>query len=488
MTKSIKSIWNDKRNNYPERIVQFGEGNFLRGFVDWQVDRMNKHAGFRSSVAIVQPRANGTVSKLNDQDGLYTLFLQGLKNGSAISEHTVIEAVSRGIDPYKEYGEYIKLAENPELRFIFSNTTEAGIAFAPDDKLTDTPQSSFPGKLTALLYHRFQYFNGSKEKGVIIIPCELIDRNGDELKKIVLQFASLWNLGGEFTNWLEEYNVFCSSLVDRIVPGYPKDSISEITEELGYEDRLVVVGEQYHLWVIEGPAWLKAELPVEEAGLNTLIVDDMTPFRSRKVRILNGAHTAMTPISYLCKKETVGEAMLDGQIGEFVRELIFNEIIPTLDLPKAELTAYADEIVDRFLNPYITHYVMDISLNSISKFKTRDLPTLLEFVNRKEHLPQKLVFSLSALIYFYKGKRGDEQIMLRDDDSILTFFHEQWSTVDGSQSSMHTFVQNVLQEKMLWEQDLSELGGLAETITNHLMMMEHTGMRKALQACLVNTH
>ncbi|TRZ39142.1 tagaturonate reductase [Niallia circulans] len=476
----------ENRNTYPERIVQFGEGNFLRGFVDWQVDRMNKRAGFSSSVAIVQPRANGNVGMLNDQNGLYTLFLQGLKNGSAIREHTVIEAVSRGINPYTEYGEYVKLAENPELRFIVSNTTEAGIAFAPDDKLTDSPPSSFPGKLTAFLYHRYQFFNGSKEKGLVIIPCELIDQNGEELKKIVLQFSSLWNLEKGFTNWLEENNVFCSSLVDRIVPGFPKDSISEITEELGYEDRLVVVGEQYHLWVIEGPAWLKAELPVEEAGLNTLIVDDMTPYRTRKVRILNGAHTAMTPISYLCNKETVGEAMLDGQIGEFVRELITNEIIPILDLPKAELTVYADEIIDRFLNPYITHYVMDISLNSISKFKTRDLPTLLEFVDRKAELPQKLVFSLSALLFFYKGKRGDEQIILRDDDSILSFFHKQWSTVDGSLASMQAFVLNVLQEKLLWDQDLGGVAGLADTITNHLMRMEHSGMRNALQACLEN--
>ena len=484
MIKNIKDSWITKKGRYPEKIVQFGEGNFLRGFVDWQVDRMNKKAGFKSSIAVVQPRANGSVHKLNEQNGLYTLFLQGIKDGKAVREHTVIEAVSRGIDPYEQYGEFLKLAENPDLRFIVSNTTEAGIAYDPEDIRTDTSPKSFPGKLTVLLYQRYVHFKGSSDKGVIIIPCELIDRNGEELKKIVYRYSDLWHLESGFLTWLEESNVFCSSLVDRIVPGFPKDSINAITEELGYEDRLVVVGEQYHLWVIEGPEWLASELPVKEAGLNTLIVDDMTPYRTRKVRILNGAHTALTPVSYLCKKETVGEAMLDKQIGEYVRGLIYEEIIPTLDLPQEELIDYANDIIDRFLNPYITHYVMDISLNSISKFKTRDLPTLLEFSEQKGSLPQKLVFSFSALLYFYKGKRGEELISLRDDKQIITFFEEQWNTVDESRASLYSFVVSVLREKTLWEQDLSGITGFADTVTDYLMLIEKSGMRSALQACM----
>lgn len=486
MNNSIKDCWTKKSERYPEKIIQFGEGNFLRGFVDWQVDKMNKKADFKSSVAVVQPRANGTVYKLNDQDGLYTLFLQGIKDGEAVREHTVIEAVSRGIDPYQQYDEFLKLAENPELRFIISNTTEAGIAYNPEDKYTDTPPSSFPGKLTALLYHRYMHFKGSKDKGVVIIPCELIDRNGEELKKIVLQYAELWKLESDFVEWLTEPTIFCSSLVDRIVPGYPKDSIKEITEELGYEDSLIVVGEQYHLWVIEGPDWLKKELPLEEAGLNGFIVNDMTPYRTRKVRILNGAHTALTPVSYLCGQETVGEAMLDEQIGGFVRSLIFEEIIPTIDLPEEELIMYANDIIDRFLNPYITHYVMDISLNSISKFRTRDLPTLLEYAERKGELPQKLVFSFCALLSFYKGKRGQDIIILRDDKEIISFFDKQWSTVDETRTSLYSFVTSVLGEKALWGQDLSAIESLADTVTDYLMMMETSGIRNALQACMEN--
>jgi len=472
---------------YPEKVLQFGEGNFMRAFVDWQIHTMNQKTDFNGGVVVVQPLANGLAEMLNEQDGLYTLYLQGIKDGEALKEHEIMNCITRTLNPYNQHEEYMKLAENPDLRFVVSNTTEAGIAFEEGDKLTDAPQSSFPGKLTALLYRRYEHFNGDSSKGFIIIPCELIDRNGDELKKIVLKYAELWNLGEGFVNWLYGANTFCCSLVDRIVPGYPRDSIAEITEELGYEDKLVVVGEQFHLWVIEGPQWIKAEFPAHEAGLNVLVVDDMAPYRTRKVRILNGAHTAMTPVAYLYGIDTVAEAIEHEEVGPFVKSLIYEEIIPTLDLPTEELNSFADAVLERFLNPYVQHYLMSISLNSISKFKTRDLPSLLQFVESKGQLPEKLVFSMSALISFYSGRRGEESIQLTDDADILEWFASLWNGCDGSDSGLRALTSSVLAATNRWGSDLNQVAGLTDKVTEGLIAIQNTGMKQALQAFVKKT-
>ena len=466
---------------YPEKVLQFGEGNFMRAFVDWQIHTMNQQTDFNGGVVVVQPLANGLAEMLNEQDGLYTLYLQGIKDGEAVKEHEVINCITRTLNPYAQHDEYMKLAENPELRFIVSNTTEAGIAFEESDKLTDAPQTSFPGKLTALLHRRYEHFQGDNSKGFILIPCELIDRNGDELKKVVLKYAELWNLGEGFVNWLHEANTFCCSLVDRIVPGYPRDSIAEITEELGYEDKLVVVGEQFHLWVIEGPQWIKEEFPAHLAGLNVLVVEDMTPYRTRKVRILNGAHTAMTPVAYLYGIDTVAESIEHEVVGPFVKSLIYEEIIPTLDLPAEELNSFADAVLERFLNPYVQHYLMSISLNSVSKFKTRDLPSLLQYVESKGQLPEKLVFSLSALIAFYSGRRGEEVIQLADDADILEWFAGLWNHCDGSDAGLRTLVSSVLAATNRWGCDLNGVAGLTDKVTEGLIAIQTTGMVAALQ-------
>lgn len=471
-------------NHYPEKILQFGEGNFLRAFVDWQVNTLNKTTNFNGSVVIVQPLGSGMVEKINDQDGLYTVYLQGMKDGKPVKEHTLIDSISRGINLYSQYDQFVEMAHNPDLRFIFSNTTEAGIAYDETDRLEDRPQKSFPGKLTAFLYHRFQVFNGDNNKGFVIIPCELIDRNGEKLKNIVLQYAALWNLGEEFVQWVHEANTFCCSLVDRIVPGFPKDTIEEITQELGYQDDLVVVGEHFHLWVIEGPQWLKAEFPVHLAGLNTIFVDDLTPYRTRKVRILNGAHTAMTPVAYLYGLNTVAEAVEHPVIGRFIKELIFEEIIPTLDLPTEELTYFAEAVLERFQNPFIKHFLMSISLNSMSKYKTRDLPSVLEYIQRKQELPEKLVFSLAALISFYKGKRGAEAIQLADDKEILDLFKSQWGTFDGTFDGFRTIVSRVLGYEKNWDMDLNTVPGLTEAVTKYLYAIESKGMAKAVETVL----
>lgn len=466
---------------YPEKIVQFGEGNFLRGFVDWQVQKMNERADFNGSVVVVQPLENGMVQMLNNQDCLYTLYLQGMKKGEAVREHEVINSISRGLNPYKEYEQYLKIAEQSEIRFVISNTTEAGIAFDENDKLEDKPQNTYPAKLTAFLYHRFKFFNGNKEKGLIIIPCELIDRNGEKLKEMVYKYVDFWNLESEFINWLDEANIFCCSLVDRIVPGYPRDNISKITEELGYEDNLVDVGEQFYLWIIEGPKEIEREFPVRKAGLNIKFVDDMTPYRTRKVRILNGAHTSLVPVAYLCGLDTVKDSVEDNLVGQYLREIIFDEIIPTLDLPEDELKEFANDVLERFRNPFIKHYLMSIALNSMSKFETRDLPSLLEYLDRKGTLPNKLCFSLAALIEFYKGKRGDEDIALKDGQDVLGFYESLWSKYDGNDNSLRDIVINVLGYKAIWKRDLNEIPGLTDKVFDYLIDIENLGIKNAVR-------
>ena len=475
-----KEICPDFRH-YPERILQFGEGNFLRGFVDWQVQVLNEKTDFNGSVVVVQPRGSEKIERLNRQDGLFTLYLQGIKDGKPVNEHRVINSISRGINLQTDYQDYIELAGKEELRFIVSNTTEAGIAFNPEDKLEDRPQKSFPGKLTAFLYYRFQAFSGDNQRGCIIIPCELIENNGEKLKEIVLQYAKEWNLGQEFTDWAENANTFCSSLVDRIVPGFPEDTMDEKTAELGYKDDLLVVGEQYHLWAIQGPEWLKKELPVSGTGLNTLIVDDLAPFRTRKVRILNGAHTAMTAVGYLYGLNTVEEAVNDPEVGQFIRGLISDEIIPTLEGPKEELTTYANEVLSRFANPYIKHYLMSISLNSISKFQARNLPALLDYVNKYNALPKRMVFALSSLIYFYRGKRGQEDIALQDSPEVMEYFKTLWEQFDNSESDFGELSKKVLSEQTLWGMDLAEVPNLSEGVSENLQSIHKNGIALALK-------
>ncbi|AOY76069.1 tagaturonate reductase [Clostridium formicaceticum] len=466
---------------YPEKILQFGEGNFLRAFVDWKIDKMNKEANFNSGVVVVQPIDKGLVDMLNAQDGLYTLYLNGIKEEKVVSEHTVVNCITRGINTYTNYDEYLKVGENPDLRFVISNTTEAGIAFDEGDQLQDTPQKSFPGKLTALLYHRYKTFDGDKNKGLIFIPCELIDRNGDKLKETILRLIELWKLEEGFKQWIEEANTFCNSLVDRIVPGYPRERIQEIYQELGYEDQLVVEAEHFHLWVIEGPAWVQKEFPANEIGLNVLFVEDMTPYRTRKVRILNGAHTSMVPVAYLYGIDTVKESVEDEVVGRFVKETIFQEIIPTLDLPKEELESFADAVLDRFRNPFIKHELISIALNSMSKFETRVLLSILEYKARKEILPQKLIFSLAALIVFYKGERDGQAIPLADDADILNQSRELWKGYDGSEGYLEHIVTTILANEKIWKKDLNQVEGLTKLVTKYAFAIEKQGMKAALQ-------
>jgi len=466
-----------KASTYTERILQFGEGNFLRAFANWMIHEMNKKAAFDAGVVVVQPIDQGLVKMLNDQDGLYTLYLNGIKNGKAISEHEVIDCIQRGINPYSNHADYMETADNADLRFVISNTTEAGISYHADDALEDTPQQSFPGKLTALLYKRFKTFGGASDKGLIVIPCELIDRNGDNLKRIILQYAADWNLGTAFVQWIEEDNIFCNTLVDRIVPGYPRDKMEAITEELGYKDNLVVEGEQFHLWVIEAPATVKEEFPSEACGLNVVFTDNMEPYRTRKVRILNGAHTALVPVGYLYGIDRVRESLEDKVVGTFLKNALFTNICPTLDLSEEELSQFSNDVLDRFRNPFLAHELMSISLNSVSKYKTRVLPSVIEFIKRKEVLPSYLLFSMASLIAFYKGDRNGTPIALKDDQVVLDFFNKVWNAnMDYDQ-----ITQEVLSNTDFWGTDLTAFDGLQEEVTKHLEAIVTNGMAAALE-------
>ena len=466
---------NYKTEAYPERILQFGGGNFLRGFTNWMVQVMNEEVGFQSGVVVVKPTPGGDYQELKAQQGLYTVFLNGIKKGKVISEHKVIDCIQRAVNPYTEFQDYMAIAENPDLRFIFSNTTESGIVFDANAKPEDTPQFSFPGKITALLYKRFQHFNGASDKGLIVIPCELTERNGDNLKKVVLQHAQDWGLEAEFKEWVKEDTIFCNTLVDRIVPGYPKDKMTEISKELGYVDDLVVEGEQFHLLVIEGPKTVQEEFPSQACGLNVIFTDDMEPYRTRKVRILNGAHTTLVPVGYLYGIDRVREVVEDPVVGSFLEKAIFDEICPTLDLPEAELKEFANDVLDRFRNPYLEHALMSISLNSISKYKTRVLPSLLAYIERKKALPKRLVFSLAALIAFYRGQRNGEPILLKDNAKILDFFANQWAS-----HTPESVVENVLAHTEFWGSDLTQIEGLRNEVSLYLKNILEQGMPKAL--------
>ncbi|HHX60461.1 MAG TPA: tagaturonate reductase [Epulopiscium sp.] len=465
---------------YPEKIIQFGEGNFLRAFVNWITDTMNKKELFNGSSVVVQPIKHGMVKELNAQNGLYTLYLRGIKDKQAVSEHIVIESISRAINPYENLNDYQALAINPESRFVISNTTEAGIAVNPEDKLEDTPPSSFPAKVTAMLYKRYTHFNADTSKGFIFLPCELIDKNGEKLKESILEYIKLWKLDDKFKAWVCEHSIFCNTLVDRIVPGYPRDRMEEINQELGYEDNLVVEAEQFHLWVIEGPDSVKEEFPADQAGLNVLFVNDLTPYRTQKVRVLNGAHTTLVPVAYLYGIDTVRESVEHPVIGRWIKEAIFDEIAPVLPLPLESVKQFADDVIDRFTNPFVKHYLMSISLNSMSKYETRVLPTLLEYNEQKNTLPDKLVFSLAALMAFYKGYRGTTAIELQDDKDILDLYKDVWADYDQGKIELQEVVERVLAYKKNWKMDLNEIKGLKEKVTDYLALILEKGMENAI--------
>ena len=466
--------------SYPTKVIQFGEGNFLRAFVDWIIWKTNKATDFNAGVVVVQPIDRGMVDMLNGQDGLYHVNLQGIDKGQPVDSIEMIDVINGGLNPYTQNEEFMALAENPDIRFVISNTTEAGIAFDPSCKLEDKPASSYPGKLTQLLYRRYQHFNGDVAKGLIILPCELIFLNGKELKKCIYQYIELWNLGDGFKNWFEQAcGVYCT-LVDRIVPGYPKDTIDQIHERIGFKDNLVVKGEIFHLWVIEAPESVAAEFPADKAGLNVLFVPSEAPYHERKVTLLNGPHTVLSPVGYLSGLDTVRECVEDPEVGKFVHKVMYEELLETLNLPKPELEAYAASVVERFVNPFVKHFVTSIMLNSFPKYKTRDLPGVKTYLERKGELPKGLVLGLAAIITYYKGgKRGDVEIVPNDDAAIIELLKNLWATGD-----VRKVAEGVLAAEFIWGENLNEVPGLTDLVTTDLEIIQNEGMRAAVKTVI----
>lgn len=469
-----------KRNRrYPEKIIQFGEGNFLRCFADWQIDILNEMTDFNSGITIIRPIDYDNIPLLDTQQGLYTTIIRGInENGDVVKDYRLIQSVNREIPIYKQFDEYLALAENPDIKWVISNTTEAGIVFDKTDRYEDKPQSTFPGKLTRLLHERYNVFKGEKSSGFTIIPCELIDYNGELLKEIVFKYADLWKLEDSFKIWLLEANTWCSTLVDRIVTGFPFSEKDELEKELGYKDNFITTGEYFYLFVIQGPKSLENELKLDKLDMNIKIVDDIRPYKQRKVGILNGAHTLMVPVAYLYGLNTVKESIEDDIIGEYVKRAVFDEIIPALDMDEAELKDFAYSVIDRFRNPYIKHMLMSISLNSMSKYKSRVLPQVLSYYKKYNKLPKRLIFSLAALIRFYKGTRGEEKIELKDEQYILDFYKELWK---NSNNDYKNIAEKTLELEKLWEINLTSTGNILKLISEYIKIIDGEGIKKTLE-------
>ena len=419
--------------NMKEKVIQFGEGGFLRGFADWMLQIVNEKTDFGGKVVVVQPIDKGMCDMLSAQNCEYTHICRGIEG----IETKKIDVISRCVKPFDDFDEYLKLAEKPDFRFVISNTTEAGICFDENDKITDKPAKTFPAKLTQFLKKRFDL----SLSGFVFLPCELIDKNGENLKKCVLKYADLWDLGTGFKNWIENDNIFCNTLVDRINTGYPKD------EDTGIDDKMLNTSEYFHLWVIEGYNDLFSEIPFDKCGLNVILTDNLEMYRTRKVRILNGAHTSLVPYALLNGFDTVKSCMDDEKMLAYIKGCVYDEIIPTLDLPKEELIEYADNVLKRFANPYIKHYLSSIALNSVSKFKVRVLPSITEYIKRYNTMPKNLIFSFTKLIEFYRTD------MTNDDKDVTAFMKK-------------ATVKEILANEKLWDNDLTYLADEVEKYVN----------------------
>jgi len=470
------------KNTYPVKVLQFGEGNFLRAFADELIDRANEEGKFNGSVVIAKPRAGAVSMAFSAQNCLYTVALRGMVDGKAMESHRSVTCVTDIVSPYEQYDLYMSYACLESLQFVISNTTEAGIVYDDTDSFDMCPPTSFPAKLAKLLYLRCLHFDYASDKGLVILPAELIDDNGTVLKSYVCRHAQRWNLDTRFLTWLDEACVFANTLVDRIVTGYPADEAESLWEKFGYEDRLLVCGEPFALWVIESQKDISKLFPLSEQYVR--FTDDIVPFKKRKVRILNGAHTSFSLASYLCGNDTVIETMRDPMMRTYIESTIFEEIMPTLSMSQAELESFASAVLDRFANPYIKHSLLAISLNSVSKWKARCLPTLKDFLALTGKLAPHLTFSLAALIQFYSGteaadgrftaKRGEDSYEIKDDPAVLAFFAE------NAAADPMVLTQKFLSNDAFWGEDLTAVPGLIKAVSDYLTCIRTHGMKNAV--------
>ncbi|MDQ8023498.1 MAG: tagaturonate reductase [Moraxellaceae bacterium] len=477
----------------PVGILQIGDGNFLRAFADWMIDVTNGQGLFNGRVTIAQPLDRGLADKLRAQDGLYTVLLRGLQGGKVVESRRIVSCVDDALNPYADWAAMLAKAADPATRFVISNTTEAGIAYVEEALDEARCPQGFPAKVAALLLHRFKTLGGSAATGLVFLPCELIEANGSNLRQIVLKHAQDWKLPTEFVAWVQEHNHFCNTLVDRIVPGFPAGEADAQFAEQGYDDPLMVAAEPFHLWVIEGPSALAEEFPLHKAGLDVIWTDDLQPYRTRKVRVLNGAHTASALAAYLASLDTVLEMTSDAEVSAYLQKLMFDEIVPCLDLPDAERMGYARTIMERFANPHIRHELISISLNSVSKWQVRVLPTVKDHVREHGQAPAALAFSLAALLAFYRGRfdergdyvgaRGDKSYVIRDNPDVLGVWAEAWRSWEQDQDTA-ALVGRVLGDVRLWGEDLKAVPGLADKVAQPLETILREGMRPALRALL----
>ncbi|XOV91449.1 MAG: tagaturonate reductase [Bacteroidota bacterium] len=464
-------------SSHPIKVLQFGEGNFLRAFVDWVIDILNEKKDFNAGVAVVQPIEHGMVDLIQKQDGLYHHLIRGIQKGKQVNDIRLNSCIQELINPFEDYNTYINQAKNTDLKFIVSNTTEAGITYQDEEQPTNGKLAkTFPGKLTQLVKTRFDHFNGSDESGLIFIPCELIEKNGENLRKTMLQYADHWNLGAAFKEWLTNHCYFANTLVDRIVPGYPKDEIDEIQRKVDFSDQLVVASEVFHLWVIEGPEEIQTAFPenMEEIGLNIKFVKDLTPYRTQKVRILNGSHTAMVPVGLLAGNETVRENVEDDVIGPFILKTMYDEIAQTIDLPAQQVKQFADEVLERFKNPFIQHELKSISLNSISKYKVRILPTVKDYYRINGTLPNQLIFALACLIELYLS----DSFQINDDKEVEDFFVD----LKSNRPANEAIASKVLSNASFWGEDLTSLGNCESKVTGYLNDIQQKGVLASIKS------
>ncbi len=473
------------RKKRPIRVAQFGEGNFLRAFADYMIDVANEQGVFDGNVAVVKPTSRGNLARFWNQDNFYTVMLRGQAGGRVVDDARIITCLEEVTSPYED-GEYLaRLGRCDTLQFVISNTTEAGIALTGDEQFTDRPAASFPGKLTQLMYARYEHFRG--EKPLTILPTELIEDNGGKLRACVLTLAEKWGLDAGFAQWVQEQCVFCNTLVDRIVTGHPAGA-EALAEKLGYEDELLDAGEPFGLWVIEcgEPEALAERFPLHKAGLPVIFTKDLTPYRERKVRILNGAHTSSVLAAYLCGEDIVRNMMHNPLTRAYVEKAVYEELLPTVKLPEDEVRAFAASVMERFENPFIDHALLSISLNSVSKWRARVLPSLKDNVAANGCLPTCLTFSLAALIAFYRpverengqliALRGEEKYAVRDDQPVMDFFWENRADCCSPE-----FVKALCAREDFWGEDLGNIPGLTDAVAGWLEVIRAEGMREAVR-------
>ncbi|MCC8073587.1 MAG: tagaturonate reductase [Clostridiales bacterium] len=476
--KNITQLYKKDFTDLPEKVLQFGEGNFLRAFADWYIEMANRQGIFCGRVVIAQPTPHGTADRINNQNSFYTLLMRGRQNGEIYEQAQHISSVSRCIDTFNDYNSLIEVAKSDDLEVIISNTTEAGISYVKGERLENSPNVSYPAKLTALLFERFK----AGKNGLLILPVELIEKNGYYLKKYVLQYADDWSLPKAFSDYINNECKFCSTLVDRIVTGFPKSDYDFVSQKLGYDDKLLTVSEPFNCWIIEGKKEWSDIFPIHKTGLNVVWCDDMTPYRTRKVRILNGGHTMTVLSAYLMGYDIVRDMLKDDVISAFLKKGLFEQVIPTIDLPSDELETFANSVLERFDNPFIDHRLLDISLNSVSKYKARCLCTLIDYYNKFKKYPTVLCFALASLICFYDGEydgesfvgtRNGEKYIIKDDKSVTDFFEKAYKNDD--------VVYSVLSNCEFWGENLTEYNGLYSIVKDYYDKIKSKGMRKAME-------